>query len=365
MTTHDADPRTTTHSLEEALHILEAGGGDAAVRERFLHALRAGHEEHDEGYGEHDDHRYGDDRYGGHRSSDDGPGSGQGRPRSGRWAEVGAYVGATLVIAAGVVFVGSVQAELGRSGVGACVLATSLLLGLVSVAAQAGGGAGEDSTDRQQARRRLAGIAGYAAVLGLGVGAGLVSARGAAAATLTGAGVVAAGALVRARSLPWTSPSAQVWGMGAGGVVIASAAVLYDDPRGALLGGVGACTLGAAWLVWGWRPGNDEPQLASALGLVTAIVGAEVTVADQPLVGYVLLALVAATGLGIDSRRGSTVALGLAVAATTLVVTQAVSHYTHGSLGAAGALLVGGFALLGASGLGAGLRRRRTDQHVR
>ena len=99
-----------------------------------------------------------------------------------------------------------------------------------------------------------------------------MSALGAAAATLTGAGVVAAGALVRARSLPWTSPSAQVWGMAAGGVSITSAAVLYDNPSSALLGGLAACALGAAWVVWGGHPRNDEPQLASALGLVTAMV---------------------------------------------------------------------------------------------
>ena len=81
-----------------------------------------------------------------------------------------------------------------------------------------------------------------------------------------------------------------------------------------LLGGVLACTLGGGWLVRGGRPGNDEPQLPSVLGVVTAIIAAEVTVMDQLLLAYVLLALVASAELGIDTRQGSTVAVGLTVA---------------------------------------------------
>lgn len=323
----------TSAALDEAVRILEAGGGDDAVRARLVAALRTSLPVEEV-------------------ETDD-----VGRPRSGRLAEVGAYLGATLVIAAGVVFISSLHEQLGRSGVGACVLATGLLLALVSAAAQKGGGHGAEPSGREQARRRLVGIAGYAAALGVGVGVGLVSGLDTAAASLSGALVVAVGTLVRARTAPWESPSAQVWGIGACGVAIAAASALTNDPKGALLAGVGAYALGTGWTLWGLR--QTEYELACALGLAVMLIGGEVTVSDQPGLGYLLLAGAAAAGLAIDSRWRCTPALGLAVASTTIVVPQAVTHYTHGSLGAAGALLIGGLALLVASGVGTGLRRYR------
>ena len=105
----------------------------------------------------------------------------------------------------------------------------------------------------------------------------------------------------------------------------------------------------------------------AALGLtvagVAAFVGGEaVALGDRAeWAGFVVLAVVAVAGLAGYVRTRHVGVLVVGVVALATVVPQAVVHYTDGELGAAGALLVTGLSILGASVLGLRLRSASTD----
>ena len=108
------------------------------------------------------------------------------------------------------------------------------------------------------------------------------------------------------------------------------------------------------------------------LGLVSAgalfFVGAEMLTTDAAterswanVAGYILLSLLAAAGLVGYVRTRYVGVLAVGVIALATVVPQAVIDYTDGALGAAGALLLIGLSIVGASLVG--VRLRSTSRH--
>ena len=117
--------------------------------------------------------------------------------------------------------------------------------------------------------------------------------------------------------------------------------------------------LGVAWAALGLRHVVHDREAALLTGAGLALVGAQLPVMDgnHQNLGYLLTAVVAVAGFvgHLSTRSFSVLAAG--VIATTLVVPEALHHWTEGSLSAAGSLLVAGLTLLGASAAGLRLRQ--------
>jgi len=279
-----------------------------------------------------------------------------------RLAEIGGYAGAALVVAA-------VALLLARQW---SALATGARVGiLAAIAAVLAGGAvvllarlpGPRAEVGHSAAGRLAGVllgaAAVAAASAAGVGTGSGPAAGAAAGVAVGATLLVTG-LLGYLAVPGT----------VGQLVTAVGAVLlvpfvldlvgdvHGVTAGLLLLGIGVVWLGLA------EQGRWVPLVsAQAIGCVIAFAGAQVPVvaSGHPWVGYVATAALAAAAFTTYVvRQGGLAYLVLGVLATTAAVPEAVMDWTGGSLGAAGALLVAGLALLGASLAGLRLRREVT-----
>ncbi len=127
--------------------------------------------------------------------------------------------------------------------------------------------------------------------------------------------------------------------------------------------GVALFLLGAVWLAlteMGWF---RESTIARSLGVSVALVGAQVPVmvGDHSWLGYVLTLVVAIAGIALYLGKMAWPYLAAAVIAVTLVVPEAVSDWTDGSLGAVGGVLVAGITLLLASLAGYRIRAEATD----
>jgi hypothetical protein len=110
-----------------------------------------------------------------------------------------------------------------------------------------------------------------------------------------------------------------------------------------------------------------EVTVARALGVATTLFGAQAPVLDgrHSWLGYLLTVLVAVVGIAVYLRRADWPYLAGAVIAVTLVVPEAVSDWTGGSLGAVGGVLVTGVTLLVASYAGYRVRSAAADQPAR
>ena len=123
--------------------------------------------------------------------------------------------------------------------------------------------------------------------------------------------------------------------------------------------GVALVALGAVWVALGLRRVVQGAEAALLTGAGLALFGAQFPILNgvgQNL-GYLLSAIVAVAGFVgyLHTRSFSVLAVG--VIATTLVVPEALHHWTEGSLSAAGSLLVAGLTLLAASAAGLRLRQ--------
>jgi hypothetical protein len=283
-------------------------------------------------------------------------------------AEVGGYVGAAFVAAAVAVFTGphwnqmSTAARIAVLGVPAVLMVAAGIM----IAASTPGGWPVHERPGIGARRRLI------AALWLSAGGLLAGVTG----------VLAA------------DPSAS--GAGPGALIVATALVVwlagYLACRTPLLHvAAGAAAAFLPFMVWEWLAAHDEAALAGASLLVLAVlwaglslrgildekelglgvagaqafIGAEALVQSSAdgarLAGYLALGGVAVIGLlGYVATR-LTVVLIVGVVALATVVPQAVIDYTDGALGAAGALLVTGLSIVGASVLGLRLHRDAAD----
>ncbi len=122
--------------------------------------------------------------------------------------------------------------------------------------------------------------------------------------------------------------------------------------------GVAFFCAGLLWLVATEAGLFREITIARALGVGVALFGAQVPAIDgsHAWLGYALTVAVAVAGIAIYLLRIAWPYLAGAVVAVTLVVPEAVSDWTDGSLGATGGVLVAGITLLAASFAGHRLR---------
>jgi hypothetical protein len=126
--------------------------------------------------------------------------------------------------------------------------------------------------------------------------------------------------------------------------------------------GVSLLLVAVVWLALTETGVFHERTIARTFGVVLALLGAQVPALDgtHSWLGYLLTAAVALAGIVVYLRRAAWPYLAVAVLAVTLVVPEAVSDWTEGSLGAVGGVLVAGITLLGASLAGYRLRAETT-----
>ena len=126
--------------------------------------------------------------------------------------------------------------------------------------------------------------------------------------------------------------------------------------------GVVELLLAAGWLALAELGAFRERLVATALGSGWALLGAQLALVDgdHAWLGYLLTALVAVAGFAEYLRTLRWPYVAAAVVAVTLVVPEAVTDWTDGTVGPAGAVLLAGLALLGAAFAGFRIRQERT-----
>jgi hypothetical protein len=262
--------------------------------------------------------------------------------------EVGGYVGAAFVIAGATAMVAPNWEDFSALTKLAILAGPALLLlicGYALAAAMPGGWAIHPG-EQTGSRRRLVGV--------------LVLAAGG---LLAGASTVVLNDHV---DRVWPLALLAFWGIG---YLVCRGAVLHLAVGAALTWSIfatinpsdgdlrtsGAVLVAAAagWAVLTALRLIDEHDLGYIVAGVMAFTGAEFVASDDPVIlGYLLLAAIAVVGLGGYLRSRQLSALGVGAVTLAVVVPQAVIHYTDGSLGAAGALLVCGLSIVAASALG-------------
>lgn len=296
--------------------------------------------------------------------------------------EVGGYVGAAFVLAAALVLAVPRWDDFSQASQIA-ILAIAALLSIsaaLTVALSTPGGWSVHARARLGARRRLVAVllsVGIAAAVG--AVAVLASPDTAERAAATTAAILAIAAYLFCRipllhlavlgSLAITS---QAWLVSLVPTVLGDwtpeGTDVVSGPEVAI--GISLVVIATAWAALAILGILDERQL----GLVSAgalfFIGAEnlatisYTAGPDALVnatGYVLLGLLAVAGLIGYVRTRYVGVLAVGVIALATVVPQAVIDYTNGALGAAGALLLVGLSIVGASLVG--VRLRSTSRH--
>lgn len=279
--------------------------------------------------------------------------------------EVVAYLGGALVLAAGFLFLVRSWTDLGDVGqvsfLGAVALVLAVAGGIARPASGPGGVAGTD------VRRRLGGtlLTGAAVASGFAVG---VSIDNWAGVTSTGdvfwpgVGGALVAAVLSAVAYRVSSTAVGLLGMLGGAVSAAgniSGSIAGDE---GLFVGTLFFSLAVVWLVVTELGAFEQQTIARALGVALALVGGQAaSFGDHSAIGYLMSALVAGVGVWLYLTRLDWPYLAGAVLAVTLVVPEAVSDWTGGSLGAVGGVLLAGITLLGASYAGYRLRREATD----
>jgi len=294
------------------------------------------------------------------------------RPRGPRraWtsvlAEVGAYVGGAFVVAAIAVFTGQGWHRIGTAGrlfvFG--VPAVLVLLAAAGVARATPGGWSVHEREGTGPWRRLVAtlVLGGGALLGGFTG---VIANAARPHTSEGAGVatVVTGTMLAVWALGYLvcrSPLLHLGCAAAAGATVISGLNWVDPGVGPAAIGLGLLVLGAVWAGLSLTGVLDERTLGVIAAAVMGFVGAETMAQGGSVaraVGYLALAGIAVAGLVgyVSTRLVAVLVVGVVALAT--VVPQAVIDYTGGALGAAGALLVVGLSIVGASVIGLRLRR--------
>jgi len=282
--------------------------------------------------------------------------------------EVVAYLGGALVLAAGSLFLVEQWGSLGFTARTALIAVVAVVLAAAGVAIVRSGGPVDVHDPGHDVRRRLGGTL----LVGATVAAGFLTGhtldhyteQGSFPSiywpTVLGAVVVVLGSVAAYRLAP---TAVALLGM-LGGAVTADMGVMdgIDVGSDGDVIGLSLLTVAVVWLALTERGVFHERTVARTLGVILALVGAQVPVLDgtHAWLGYLLTAAVAVVGIGVYLRRTAWPYLAVAVLAVTLVVPEAVSDWTEGSLGAVGGVLVAGITLLGASLAGYRLREETT-----
>jgi hypothetical protein len=279
-----------------------------------------------------------------------------------RMSEIAGYVGGAFVVGAAVLFFATEWHSLGQGARGGLLAGAALLLaGAAGALVATGGGPRSVRRPEQQVRRRLASVlaTGSAATAAFAVG---VLAQDPASytddsrAVLLGAGT----ALVVATLGYLLAPGVvgQVGMAVAAFVMVPSGLDAFASVTGLAMGGL-VLALGVGWLALVERGVLTEDTSGRVIGSVLVLVGAQMPVLEPESpewVGYLVTAVVAAAAFGMYVLRLAWPYLALGVVAVTVVVPEALFHWTRGSLGSAGVLLVAGLTLLVAALLGLRLR---------
>lgn len=284
-----------------------------------------------------------------------------------RLVEVVAYVGGALVLAAGGLFLAQEWDDL---GFGARVTMLAVVTAILGLAGAVAGRSPAGATLRDPAydsRRRLAGtlFTGAALVLACLVGFVVDHELGDPYAGASWPAVLGAGAGVLLAGLGYRIAPTAVGLVGLiGGLVtlVTSAIAEVDDFEGLVVGGALLLTA-AVWLALAEGGVFREVDIARALGVSTAFVGAQFPVIEgsESWLGYVMTAGLAAVGIAVYLAKVAWPYLTVAVISVTVVVPEAVVDWTDDSLGAIGAVLVAGVTLLLTSFAGYRLRAEALD----
>lgn len=277
--------------------------------------------------------------------------------------EVVAYLGGALVIAAGFLFLMQSWDDLGDAGQVTFLAVVALVLGVAGAVTL--GSQGQVATN--DIRRRLSGtlLTGAALASGFAVGVAIEVSTDRSFDELYWPGL--AGGLVVAivSAIAYRFSSTAVGLVGMLGGALAAAINVADavDGNESLWVGAAFFAVAVLWLLLTELGVFDQQTIARTLGVAAALFGAQVATfsGDQDWVGYLLTAVVAAAGVWLYLVRLDWPYLAVAVIAVTLVVPEAVSDWTEGSLGVVGGVLVAGITLLAASFAGYRLRKEATD----
>lgn len=275
--------------------------------------------------------------------------------------EVVAYLGAALVLAAAVLFLRQSWQDLSKAGQVGVLAGAALALGIAGlVAGPRPPGAGD------QIRRRLGGtlLAGSALAAGFAAGVAVdawsdASPSGIDLPGLTGAGVTAVLSAIAYRRIRTALGLLGILG----GTVLAvgnvASALAADEP---LSVGCSLFVVAGLWLFATEAGMFAEPMVARALGVAVALLGSQVAsfTGNSSWVGYLLSLVLAGAGVWLYVSRLTWPYLAGAVLAVTLVVPEAVSDWTAGSLGVVGAVLLAGLSLLAGSLTAYRIRRHRS-----
>ena len=297
------------------------------------------------------------------------PATGSGRRRNlPQLVEVVAYLGAALVLAAGALYVVEQWNELGYAAqVTLLAVVSTFLLVAGFVASRVPNGSPGLLDESNDARRRLAGSlltfgALFAAILVTYVVSHVTTVEFPEvswpdlAGALTGVVVGAIGYRVAPTAIGMVGTI--------GGAVMATMTLIDGvDHNEGDAAGLALFLLGAVWLVLAERRWFHESTIARSLGVGVALVGAQVPVMEgtHPWFGYAMTLAVGVVGIWLYLSTTAWPYLAAAVLAVTLVVPEAVSEWSDGSLGAVGGVLVAGVTLLLASFAGYRIRAEATD----
>jgi len=208
--------------------------------------------------------------------------------------------------------------------------------------------------DEQSARRRLVGTLFALAALAAGGAAGAATERhGGLQASLAGLAVALAGYVL----VPTLVGQVACWA-GALGLSLSLIDEATDGAQ-AVVSALAVVTLGIIWAALARLEVLAEPYAGLGIGAATTLLGAQLVLTDgdyHPL-SYALTAAVAVACFLGFARVRNWLVLATGVLAVVLVVPEALTDWTEGSIGSASALLIAGVALLAASALGLRLRR--------
>lgn len=295
-------------------------------------------------------------------------------------AEVGGYVGAAFVIAAAIVFTGPRWEQLSHAAQIAVFAVPAMLALLAAVLlAQAAPGRWTPLPQDDLAQEGLGqeGLGPRRRLVAALIGTGGALLAGTVAVTLPDNFADGYGEAEACLSF---LAACAVWALG---YVFCRIALLHVGIAGAA---AAALSSGIAWfyredstawtgaalaglaLVWaGLAAGRvlAERQLGFGVAGVLGFLGGEMLATESTGSGwgYLVLLAIAVAGLAGYVRTRMITVLVVGVAALGTVVPQAIIDYTDGALGAAGALLVTGLSIVGASVLGLRLHREVPGRH--
>ncbi len=274
--------------------------------------------------------------------------------------EVVAYLGAALVVAAGFLLLMQQWDDLSETGQVAALAVVTAVLAIAGVIAMRAGSAAQDDVRRRLTSTLLTAAAGGA---GLTVGYWLDLRLDPEWQDLYWPAVVGGAILAIGAALVYLLAPTALGQLAILGGVITVVSMLTDqlnDNNGIWIG-TELLVIGLIWLAMtelGWF---RELTIARVLGVAVTLFGAQfpVIAGEVTWYGYLLTAGVVVLGVLLYLGQTGWPYLAAAVIGITLVVPEAVSDWTDGSLGMVGGVLLAGVTLLVASFAGYRLRVAR------